>query len=115
MYGYWFIAGNLVRDLAALNKVELLPWDDWGAMVGPDEPIRLHAELERVDFVPLHDVSAFGLERARELGINISAAAREGVAAAVRAALARSDREAYLRRPERSDAFWAEAEAWSEE
>jgi pyruvate-ferredoxin/flavodoxin oxidoreductase len=26
-----------------------------------DEPIRLHAELERVEFVPLHDVSAFGL------------------------------------------------------
>lgn len=26
-----------------------------------DAPIRLHAELERVDFVPLHDVSAFGL------------------------------------------------------
>jgi len=26
-----------------------------------DEPIRLHAELDRVDFVPLHDVSAFEL------------------------------------------------------
>jgi pyruvate-ferredoxin/flavodoxin oxidoreductase len=26
-----------------------------------DSPIRTHAELERVDFVPLHDVSAFGL------------------------------------------------------
>jgi pyruvate-ferredoxin/flavodoxin oxidoreductase len=26
-----------------------------------DEPIRLHAELDRVEFVPLHDVSAFGL------------------------------------------------------
>jgi pyruvate-ferredoxin/flavodoxin oxidoreductase len=26
-----------------------------------DEPIRLHAELDRVDFVPLHDVSAFNL------------------------------------------------------
>jgi hypothetical protein len=39
MHGYWFIAGNLVRDLAALNKVELLPWDDWGAMPGPDDPI----------------------------------------------------------------------------
>ena len=26
-----------------------------------DEPIRSHAELDRVDFVPLHDVSAFGL------------------------------------------------------
>jgi pyruvate-ferredoxin/flavodoxin oxidoreductase len=26
-----------------------------------DAPVRLHAELEQVDFVPLHDVSAFGL------------------------------------------------------
>jgi pyruvate-ferredoxin/flavodoxin oxidoreductase len=26
-----------------------------------DEPIRLHAELDQVEFVPLHDVSAFGL------------------------------------------------------
>jgi pyruvate-ferredoxin/flavodoxin oxidoreductase len=26
-----------------------------------DTPIRLHAELEQVDFVPIHDVSAFGL------------------------------------------------------
>ncbi len=26
-----------------------------------DEPIRLHAELEEVDFVPLHDVAAFGM------------------------------------------------------
>lgn len=26
-----------------------------------DEPIRQHAELDKVDFVPLHDVSAFGL------------------------------------------------------
>jgi post-segregation antitoxin (ccd killing protein) len=54
-------------------------------------------------------------ERARELGINISAAARQGVADAVRAALARADREAYQRHPERPDSFWAEAEAWGEE
>ena len=54
-------------------------------------------------------------ERARQLGVNISAAAREGVAAAVRAALAHADRTAYERHPERSDPFWAEAEAWSEE
>jgi hypothetical protein len=39
MHGLWFIAGNLVRDVAALNKLELLPWDVWGAMPGPDEPI----------------------------------------------------------------------------
>lgn len=53
--------------------------------------------------------------RARKLGINISAAARDGVAAAVRAALARSDREAYRRNPERPDPFWTDAEAWGEE
>jgi post-segregation antitoxin (ccd killing protein) len=53
-------------------------------------------------------------ERARELGINISAAAREGVAAAVRAAMAEADRAAYERRPERPDPFWSDAEAWGE-
>jgi len=53
-------------------------------------------------------------ERARELGINVSAAARQGVADAVRAALARADREAYLRQPERVDVAWDELEAWGE-
>jgi post-segregation antitoxin (ccd killing protein) len=53
-------------------------------------------------------------ERARQLGVNISAAARQGVAEAVRVALARSDREAYRRHPERVDTFWSEAEAWGE-
>ena len=33
--GLWFIAANLVRDLAALNKQEMLPWDCWGAMPRP--------------------------------------------------------------------------------
>ena len=54
-------------------------------------------------------------ERARQLGVNISAAAREGVAAAVRAALAQADRVAYEQKPERVDSFWTEAEAWSGE
>ena len=54
-------------------------------------------------------------ERARELGINVSAAARQGVADAVRAALARLDRAAYQRRPEREDTFWTEAEVWGDE
>lgn len=53
-------------------------------------------------------------ERARELGINISAAARQGIADAVRAALARSDRQAYQRSPERPDTFWTDADAWGE-
>ncbi|HEV7658052.1 MAG TPA: transglutaminase-like domain-containing protein [Mycobacteriales bacterium] len=37
------IKGNAVKDLAALNKVEMLPWDEWGRMTdmyagrtGPD-------------------------------------------------------------------------------
>jgi hypothetical protein len=37
MNGLWFIAGNLVRDVAALNNVEALPWDAWGAMPQPGE------------------------------------------------------------------------------
>jgi hypothetical protein len=28
--GAWFVAGSVVRDLAALNKHEMLPWDYWG-------------------------------------------------------------------------------------
>jgi hypothetical protein len=37
--GLWFIAGNLVRDVASLNKVEMLPWDTWGAMPKPNETL----------------------------------------------------------------------------
>lgn len=39
MHGWWFIRGNVVRDVLALNKVELLPWDGgWGLLAGlPDE------------------------------------------------------------------------------
>jgi hypothetical protein len=32
LWGQWFIPGNVVRDLASLNKVEMLPWDAWGAL-----------------------------------------------------------------------------------
>jgi post-segregation antitoxin (ccd killing protein) len=54
-------------------------------------------------------------EEARRFGVNVSAAAREGVEAAVRAAMARADRDAYRRRPERPDPFWSNIEAWTEE
>jgi hypothetical protein len=39
MRGLWFIAGNVMRDLAALNNMEMLPWDIWGAMPRPDAPL----------------------------------------------------------------------------
>jgi hypothetical protein len=37
--GLWYVAGNVVRDVAALNKVEMLPWDVWGGMPRPDEAL----------------------------------------------------------------------------
>lgn len=33
MNGLGFVRGNLVRDVAALNKMELLPWDCWGVIL----------------------------------------------------------------------------------
>jgi len=54
-------------------------------------------------------------EQARRLGVNVSAAARDGVAAAVRAAQLEQDRAAYLAKPERIDEFWAGAEEWGDE
>jgi hypothetical protein len=39
MRGLWFIAGNLVRDIAALNNHEMLPWDVWGAMRRQDSEL----------------------------------------------------------------------------
>jgi hypothetical protein len=37
--GLWFVAASLVRDTAALNKVEMLPWDIWGAMPRPNRAL----------------------------------------------------------------------------
>jgi len=37
MFGWWMIAGNVVRDLAALDNREMLPWDCWAPMPRPGE------------------------------------------------------------------------------
>lgn len=34
--GLWYVRNNLVRDYAALCKVELHPWDWWGLMIAQD-------------------------------------------------------------------------------
>jgi hypothetical protein len=39
MAGMWFIAGNVVRDFASLNRIEALPWDVWGMMEMGDEAL----------------------------------------------------------------------------
>ena len=49
-HGAHWIAGNLRLDLASLNKVEMLPWDVWGARWEPgDEPT--DAQLDLFDTV----------------------------------------------------------------
>ncbi|CAN5889218.1 transglutaminase-like domain-containing protein [soil metagenome] len=39
LHGMWFIAGNVIRDVAALNNLEMLPWDTWGGMPKVDSEI----------------------------------------------------------------------------
>lgn len=51
MRGLWFIRGDFVRDVAALNKVELLPWDGWGLISKP------YKTFTRQDFTFLDDTA----------------------------------------------------------
>jgi hypothetical protein len=57
----WWVTGNVVRDLAALNKREMLPWDHWGmareARVGNG---LTETALARVDAVALLTAAAEG-------------------------------------------------------
>jgi hypothetical protein len=66
MHGLWFVRGDMVRDLLALNKVEILPWDGWGLIARQDEDLTPDdwalldriAELTRVDDPPFAEVRA---------------------------------------------------------
>lgn len=49
MWGPWFIEGNIGRDIASLNKVEMLPWDGWGTSDPDDLTDKLpDAETDRL-------------------------------------------------------------------
>lgn len=52
MWGLWFVRGDMLRDLASLNKVELLPWDCWG-LIDKDE-----TAITPADFAVLDQVAA---------------------------------------------------------
>jgi hypothetical protein len=52
MQGLWFVRGDFVRDVAALNKIELLPWDSWGIIEGRDQ------DLSAADLVFLDQLAA---------------------------------------------------------
>ena len=63
--GAWWIAANLLRDVAALANMEMLPWDIWGAMPAPDETIGedLIALFDRLATLT-HDPDALAAELA---------------------------------------------------
>ena len=66
LQGLWFIAGNVLRDLASLNRMEMLPWDVWGAMDMNDEALtdETKALLDRVAALTLAGDDAFADLRA---------------------------------------------------
>ncbi|MBL8102166.1 MAG: transglutaminase domain-containing protein [Anaerolineales bacterium] len=64
MNGFGFIRENFVRDVASLNKMELLPWDCWGIILNEqlDNPADL-AVLEEVATLTMNDVPNFDAVR----------------------------------------------------
>ncbi len=66
MHGLGFVRGDFLRDVAALNKVELLPWDCWGLILAPalDNPDDL-ALLDRLAELSAGEAPDF--ERVRAL------------------------------------------------
>jgi hypothetical protein len=60
MHGLGFVRGDFVRDVAALNKVELLPWDCWGIIEYPEENSKVDlAFLDHVAALTSSDVPDF--------------------------------------------------------
>ena len=66
--GLWFIAGNVVRDFASLNRAEALPWDVWGGLMEMNDAgltEEKKAFLDRVAALTLAGDEAF--EQIRQL------------------------------------------------
>ena len=66
MHGLWFVRGDFVRDVAALNKMDLLPWDGWGIIETKDNDLSAAdlAFLDRVAELTQGDVPQFDAVRA---------------------------------------------------
>ncbi len=63
MHGLWFVRGNLVRDVAALNKMELLPWDVWGLAAGNDVTLTTDDMTALDEMATLSGGDAAGFDR----------------------------------------------------
>ncbi len=61
MHGLWCVRGNLVRDVASLNKMELLPWDSWGIIEAREADLSAEdlALLDRVAELTYGDMPEF--------------------------------------------------------
>jgi hypothetical protein len=61
MHGLWFVRGDFVRDVASLNKMELLPWDSWGIIETGEENLSDDdlAFLDQVSELTKSDVPEF--------------------------------------------------------
>jgi hypothetical protein len=65
MHGLWFVGGNVIRDFLALNKLEILPWDDWGYVHYLDIPAQDLPALDHIAGLSLSTDAEFG--KVREL------------------------------------------------
>jgi len=62
MRGLWFIGGNVLRDFAALNNMEMLPWDCWGPAPQSDQALSPEtlALFDRLAMLTLDADNRFG-------------------------------------------------------
>jgi hypothetical protein len=65
LHGLWFVRGDFVRDVASLNKIELLPWDGWGLINKRDDEVTAAemAFLDRIAELTCGDVPQFDAVR----------------------------------------------------
>jgi hypothetical protein len=97
MHGLWFVRGDLMRDLASLNKVELLPWDCWGLIDKEDKDMApadwqvldRAAELTLADNSMFDQLRSFYLDDAR---LRVPAVIKSYTSAGVRSEEWASDR-----------------------
>lgn len=64
--GMWFVRSNVVRDLACLNKMEMLPWDQWG-IADKDFDTLTKKELNLLDEVAKLTVDDTQFEETRKI------------------------------------------------
>jgi len=64
-HGWDFIKGNVLRDLLALNKVEVLPWDSWGLTEVSVEAFSQDQmdQMDRIAALTLQGNESFGMLR----------------------------------------------------